>query len=64
MNWTVEQIENVMNYLRVFKDADKIYMFYLDNDVIGYYDTDGKAHQRNFSSIYKEMVDKFNRIMV
>ena len=37
MEWTCEKIEDTFNYMRVVLGAEKIFMFYLDNDRIGYW---------------------------
>lgn len=58
MEWACEQIEDIMNYLRVCKNVETIFMFDLDSDRIGYFDSQGNGHCKNFSNIYKEMLDK------
>lgn len=58
MKWTCEQVEDVMNYLRVNYGATEIFMFYLDNDQIGFYTDTNQTKVRHFSNIYKEMLDK------
>lgn len=60
MKYTVQQVEDVMNYMKVHLNATEIFMLYLDNDRIGYFDTKGVGHVRDFSRIYQEMLDKFS----
>ena len=62
MEWTCEKIEDTFNYMRVVLGAEKIFMFYLDNDRIGYWTSDGICHQRSFRRIYEEMLDKQQKI--
>ena len=53
MEWTCEKIEDTLNYMRVVLGAEKIFMFYLDNDRIGYWTSDGICHQKSFRGIYE-----------
>ena len=62
MNWTFEQIEDTLNYIRVVLGGTVIWMFHLDNDSIGYHTADGCCCQRSFYRIYKEMLDKQKEI--
>ena len=62
MEQTCEKIEDTFNYMRVVLGAEKIFMFYLDNDRIGYWTSDGICHQKSFRGIYEEMLDKQQKI--
>ena len=62
MEWTCEKIEDTLNYMRVVLGAEKISMFSLDNDRIGYWASDGLCHQKSFRRIYEEMLDKQQKI--
>lgn len=57
MKWTCEQIEDIMNYLRVCKNVNTIFMLDIDGDRIGYFDNQGNGTCKKFSNIYKEMLD-------
>ena len=58
MEWTCEKIEDTFNYMRVVLGAEKIFMFYLDNDRIGYWTSDGICHRKSLKEIYEEMLDR------
>ena len=62
MEWTCEKIEDTFNYMRVVLGVEKIFMFHLDNDSIGYWTLDGICHQKSFRGIYEEMLDKQQKI--
>ena len=58
MEWTCEKIEDTMNYIRVCLDGMRVFMFDIDRDRIGYFDNQGNRHCKDFSNIYKEILDK------
>ena len=61
MEWTCEEIEDTFNYMRVVLGAEKIFMFYLDNDRIGYWTSDGICHQKVLKEFMKKCLTNNRR---
>ena len=48
--------------MRVVLDAEKIFMFSLDNDRIVYWASDSIYKKKSFRGIYEEMLDRQQKI--
>ena len=55
----IEKMESILNYVRVYDDAEVIFFLDIGRDVLGYHKSDKMhARQRSIRKIMKEMREK------
>lgn len=62
LEYTVQEIEDLMNYIKVFFSAETVFMLNIENDELGYWDSRGHAHARHLSDVYKKMLTDTHKV--